>query len=230
MRLEMRAASNFLGSPPRCIVDVGANVGDYTQAWLNESRALRTEALIECHLFEPSRANINYLKTRFSGQSAVHLYPMALSDVSAELPLYANVPGSALGSLSPRNLGFLSIDMSLREDVRVERLDELVASGSVAISAHAEIDVLKIDVEGHELSVLRGLGGLISRVKIIQFEFSTASLDTHSTFLDFWNFFEANGFTLFRITPRGSVRISRYVDTLENYRICNLLAIAGRIL
>jgi FkbM family methyltransferase len=185
---EVRAASDFLGSPPRCIVDVGANVGDYTQAWLDESRALVAEASIEFHLFEPSRVNANYLMTRFSGQPLIHLYPLALSDVSAVLPLYANVPGSALGSLSPRNLDFLSIDMSLHEDVRVERLDQLVASSAVRLSSATEIDVLKIDVEGHELSVLRGLGALISKVKLIQFEFNTASLDTHSTFFDFWRF------------------------------------------
>lgn len=227
---EVRAASDFFESPPRCIVDVGANVGDYTQAWLDEARAVGAEAWIEFHLFEPSRINVNHLQKRFSGQPLVHLYPLALSDVSGVLPLYANVPGSALGSLSPRDLDYLSIDMSRHEDVRVERLDQLVASGSAGLSPEIEIDILKIDVEGHELSVLRGIGDLITRVKLIQFEFSTASLDTHSAFLDFWKFFEANDFTLFRVTPRGSARIPRYVDALENYRLCNVLAVANRIL
>lgn len=53
-----------------------------------------------------------------------------------------NVSRSALGSLSLLNLGFLLIDMKLREDVRVEQLDAIMASGSVAISADAEIDVI----------------------------------------------------------------------------------------
>jgi hypothetical protein len=120
--------------------------------------------------------------------------------------------------------------MSLHEDVRVERLDQLVASGTVELSAHAEIDILKIDVEGHELPVLRGLGDLIARVKVIQFEFSAANLDTHSMFFDFWDFFEANGFMLYRVTPRGSMPIARYAHTLENYRLSNILAVAERIL
>lgn len=186
VRREVHAAARFVGSAPRCIVDVGANVGNYTQAWLDAAQA---GASIECHLFEPSPTNVTTLQARFSSLPDVHLYPLALSDVSAIMPLFANVPGSALGSLLPRNLGFMSIDMNLREDVRVERLDQLVVSGSVELSPHTDVDVLKIDVEGHELSVLRGLGDLINRVKLIQLEFSAANLDTHSTFFDFWSFF-----------------------------------------
>ena len=59
--------------------------------------------------------------------------------------------------------------MSLHEDVRVERLDQLVASGSAGLSLRTEIDILKIDVEGYELFVLRELGDLIAKVKFIQF-------------------------------------------------------------
>lgn len=106
VRLEVQAAARFLRSAPRCIVDVGANVGNYTQAWLDAAQSHSASTLIECHLFEPSPTNVRTLRTRFSGVQGVHLYPLALSDVSAVLPLYANVPGSALGSLSPRNLGF----------------------------------------------------------------------------------------------------------------------------
>lgn len=226
---EVQAAASFLSSAPRCIVDVGANVGKYTQAWLDAAHAIDPDALIECHLFEPSSTNVRILQSRFSGLPSIHLYPLALSDVSGVLPLYANVPGSALGSLSPRDLGFMSIDMNLNEDVRVERFDRLVSSGLVDLSRHSEIDVLKIDVEGHELSVLLGLGDLIARVRLIQFEFSAANLDTHSTFYDFWRFFEANHFMLFRVTPRGFMRIKYYNQSLENYRICNVLAVASRI-
>lgn len=227
---EVKSAARFLTSVPSCIVDVGANVGNYTQAWLDAALAIDPNASIQCHLFEPSRTNVAALQARFLATPHVHLYPLALSDASSVLPLYANVPGSALGSLSPRNLGALSNELNFCEDVCVERFDELVASGSVGISASAEIDVLKIDVEGHELSVLRGLGDWISRVKLVQFEFSAANLDTHSTFYDFWRFFEANDFSLFRVTPRGYVRISSYNQTLENYRLCNVLAVAGRVL
>ena len=53
---EVRAASDFLGSPPRCVVDVGANVGKYTQAWFDYSRAVDAGALIELYLFVPSPA------------------------------------------------------------------------------------------------------------------------------------------------------------------------------
>ena len=105
-----------------------------------------------------------------------------------------------------------------------------MASGLAELSPHTEIDILKIDVEGHELSVLRGLGDLIARVKLIQFEFSAANLDTHSLFFDFWNFFETKDFMLYRVAPRGCMPISRYAHTLENYRLCNMLAVAERIL
>ena len=103
MHHEVQAAARFLRSTPRCIVDVGANVGNYTQAWLDAAQTHDYSTLIECHLFEPSPTNLRTLRTRFSGIKGVHIYLLALSDVSAVLPLYANVPESALGSLATKS-------------------------------------------------------------------------------------------------------------------------------
>jgi len=225
LREEVRAVASFLHRDPLVIIDVGANIGDYTQAWLDH-----TASLPVCHLFEPSQVNLQHLRHRFSDLSAIHIYPFALSDQPSISRLYANVPGSALSSLSKRDLDHLSIDMPHQEDVVVERLDSLVQNGLLGSFEHRVIDLLKLDVEGHELAVLRGCGDFLNDVMIVQFEFGTASLDTNSRFLDFCSFFTSKGFRLWRITPRGVVPVSPYKESLESFRLCNYLAVSPLLL
>ena len=50
------------------------------------------------------------------------------------------------------------------------------------------IDFFKIDVEGHEMDVLKGIGDKISNIKLIQFEFGGCNIDTRCFFQDFWYF------------------------------------------
>ena len=48
---------------------------------------------------------------------------------------------------------------------------------------------MKIDVEGHELDVLKGFGELIKKVRLIQFEFGGTNIDSKTYLRDFWEFF-----------------------------------------
>jgi hypothetical protein len=45
------------------------------------------------------------------------------------------------------------------------------------------------------------------------------------TFRDFWRFFEKEGFTLYRITPLGVMRIDRYHESEEFFTIANFIAV-----
>ncbi|WP_445778772.1 hypothetical protein [Shewanella sp.] len=45
--------------------------------------------------------------------------------------------------------------------------------------------MIKIDIEGHELSVLKVFGAAIEATKVIQFEFGDCNIDTRTYFQDF---------------------------------------------
>ena len=217
---EVSACCSLLENSPALLIDIGGNEGLYSSEFLKHF----PDSLV--YIFEPSTLNIKRLKSSFAMKDNVNIVPIALSDTSDSLPLFADEPGSPLGTLSAdvvkRFLG-TGISMEIIEKVTVTRFDEYW-SGSL-LKKHAIIDYVKIDVEGNEMSVLKGFGKLISNIKLIQFEFGSADIDTRSFFLDFWYFFKNNNFSLFRITPLGPLPLKRYRDLDETFIATNYIAL-----
>jgi FkbM family methyltransferase len=117
-------------------VDIGANIGEYT---------LRLSELShEVHAFEPAAEMANILRKAVPANVTVH--ELALSDKSGagtlSTPTQDGHHTYGLSSLEPRDG-----DDFLRANVRTARLDDIALSN---------IGFVKIDVEGHELNVLRG--------------------------------------------------------------------------
>ena len=88
---------------------------------------------------------------------------------------------------------------------------------------------MKIDIEGMEYSALLGLGGSISYIKVIQFEFGGTCIDTRIFFQDFWYFLTKNKFKIFRITPFGLYEINSYRESDEFFSFTNFLAVNQNI-
>lgn len=91
------------------------------------------------------------------------------------------------------------------------------------------IDLVKIDVEGHELDVLYGGDSLFSqgRVRLVTFEFGGCNIDTRTYVRDFWQFFAARGMRSFhRIMPSNRLfRIERYHEGLEAFRTTTFVVV-----
>ncbi len=90
------------------------------------------------------------------------------------------------------------------------------------------IDLLKIDVEGHEMGVLKGAAAMMAAggIRNIMWEFGGANLDTMTRFKDFWRILDASGFkNIYRLIPPGYLyRIEKYEEFLENYTTTNYVA------
>jgi len=82
-----------------------------------------------------------------------------------------------------------------------------------------------MDIEGHELFALEGLGCAIRHIKAIQIEFGGANIDTRTFFQDFWYFFVQHNYDLFRITPFGVQKINKYKEQDEFFLTTNFIAI-----
>jgi len=216
---EVSACCSLLADQPRLLVDIGGNRGAYAQEFLK-----RFPGSI-VHIFEPSSYNINILKPLFSSVPGVNIVGSALSNKSGKLTLYADKPGSGLGSLSRRRLDHFGIQMKDEERVTVFRFDEYWKPFS---SAYPVIDYVKIDVEGYELSVLEGFGDFLQQVKLIQFEFGGCNIDTRTFFQDFWHFFSGNNFSLYRIAPRGAIAVTAYKEADEFFSTTNYIALNNK--
>ena len=112
--------------------------------------------------------------------------------------------------------------MEIQEKVQVTTLDRVVEDRGIG-----HIDLLKIDVEGHELDVLRGAKETLEadRIDIVQFEFGGCNLDTRTNFQDFYYLLkEQYRFALFIVTPAGFEPIDTYRELYEQYVTTNFVA------
>lgn len=212
---EFRLLSSFLEAKPNLIIDIGGNRGDYSEIILNQ------HPLAEIHIFEPSKKNIDLLKSRFSTHHSVSIVPVALSNVSGSASLFANESGSGLASLTKRRLEHFDVPFDFEERVQTERFEDYWKNEL----GKRSIDCVKIDVEGHELDVLKGFGQSLEVVKALQFEFGGCNIDTRTFFQDFWYFFKTNNFDIYRITPLGAQQIIAYSEIDEFFSTTNFIAV-----
>lgn len=130
------------------ILDVGANIGRVAEA------GLRTFPRSTVYCFEPVSTTFRALSRRLAPfGNRVRLYPYALSDQNAESVINLTSFHGA-NSIHPQALLHRRLNPHVRElateQIQLRRLDDL------AEELPARCDVMKIDVEGHELQVLRG--------------------------------------------------------------------------
>jgi hypothetical protein len=112
--------------------------------------------------------------------------------------------------------------MDRREKIRLTTLDDYCSEASIA-----QIELLKMDVEGHELDVLNGSVRMFSerRVRWVSFEFGGCNIDSRTFLQDFYYFFKAHGMEeFFRILPSGECqKINSYRESLEQFVTTNFL-------
>ena len=212
---EMAVLEHIRSDRP-VLFDVGGHLGDYTDAFLRrfpDGRAF---------IFEPATSHLARLQKRFSGHAATTLFPFGLSDAAASLPLFKDAEVTVLASLTRRQLDHIGITMEAAEMVEVRTLDSVVDEHAIA-----SIDLLKIDVEGHELQVLNGARRTLERgiIRLVQFEFGGCNLDTHTTLRQFYTFFQQFGFEIMLVQPSGRLQpIKAYDEFYEHYRTTNFVA------
>jgi len=185
------------------VFDVGANVGEFARV------ILQIQPDSELHCFEPSPFSFEALKQALPENPNLFLNPLALGNERGQGSLFSQAPGSTLSSLYNRRLDHFNIVFSEEKTVKIETLDQYCKEKSVS-----KIDLLKINVEGHELSVLQGGSQLFRNRSIarVMFEFGGTQIDSRTFFQDFFYFFEGVQMRLHRVTPSG------YLYPLKSYR------------
>lgn len=212
---ELSGETTVFGLLPAApvIFDVGAHIGEYARTAL----AARPKARV--YSFEPSAHTFRLLTENLAG-TGVALNRCGLGDRDETATLWTTGDGSGMASLSKRRLEHFGMAMDQKESVSVRTLDGYCSEHGID-----HIDLLKIDVEGHEMDVLRGAMGMISakKIGIIAFEFGGTHIDTKTFFQDFWYFFKkAGAASISRITPSGWLApVESYTEDLECFKTTN---------
>lgn len=185
------------------VFDVGANRGQYA------TMVTRARPDLKVHAFEPSQSAFADLQRI----PDIRSHNFGFSDEEATVPLYADDAGSGLSSVYPRDIP--GIPFREIEQVPLRRLDDFCREAGITT-----IDLLKIDAEGHELAVLRGLGDL--RPARIQFEFGGGNIDSRTYLRDFFELL--SDYTIYRILPKG-LRPVTPSERMEQFDTTNFLAV-----
>jgi FkbM family methyltransferase len=207
--------SRMLGIRTVVAVDAGANSGDWTAELLAH---LPTSTVIA---FEPSEIAFAKLQARFPGDARVNTVNIALGNKNFRSILYADKSGSGLGSLTKRRVKHFDIEFTHQEQIDIQTLDSWLSQNKVKTIPN----ILKMDVEGHELDLLLGATEALENLQIIQFEFGGSNIDTRTFFQDFWYFFLGRGFDIYRLTPSKPMLIANYNEGDEVFRATNFIAV-----
>lgn len=212
MAQEVRHSLALLGTEPKTVLDVGANQGLWTAQLLSH----HPQATV--HMFEPQPVCNVRLREQYIGAANVHIHNAAVSNTNGVFKLYFDREGSGLASLSKRELGHFGIKFEKSVDVTTVVLDEFLVSKKVG-----QIDILKLDVEGHEMAAFEGMTRALHGAappRVIQFEFGGCNIDTRTFFRDFYLRFEKR-YVIYRQTPFGLSLRKQYVEADECFRTTN---------
>ncbi|HUA54631.1 MAG TPA: FkbM family methyltransferase [Candidatus Sulfotelmatobacter sp.] len=177
------------------IFDVGANIGNTVEVY----RTLFEQCVI--HAFEPDSRMFAALQSRLGGLDRVILNRAAVGETAGTAVLHRTTHAES-GSLLALNSDSwwgkaLDIRPAGTETVPVETIDRYCAAQGVA-----EIDFLKLDVQGFEPECLRGAGAMLGagRIRVIQAELVYHGLYERTTrFIDLESLLDPFGYRLFTI-------------------------------
>ena len=213
---EINSVRKFLNKDVDVIFDIGANYGNYTD------ELLKHYPKAKYFLFEPQKVAYQHLLNKFKDYPNIKIFNNAVSDKNSTQPLYYDKKGSGLASLTKRKLDHFDIKFDEFEEVELISLNTLFKDNFDNNSFR--VNFCKIDIEGHELTVLHSIKKNYEKFSLIQFEFGGCNIDSRTYFQDFWYLLKDN-FDIYRIGPSGPILIEKYSEVDESFVMTNYLAV-----
>ena len=195
----------------RCVVDVGANTGQWSEMLLD---CVAPERLI---MIEPGPSAFAALKNKFEKDPRIELHNVAIGEKESVARLHVTRDTTGASLLSPRDdmRALIGSNWSVTEEVTVAMttLDRLLADVP-------EVSLLKIDVQGYERKVLAGASNTLKKTKFLfvelnympQYDGGSWFGDLHTLLTQDCGFFLANASKPLCLNGRASMCDGLYVN------------------
>jgi FkbM family methyltransferase len=177
------------GIPLATLVDVGANIGQFSLL------ARTLHPAVRIHAFEPLSRPAEKYHHLFGEDSQTTLYRCAIGPQSSVSQMYVSGrdDSSSLLPITDEQVRFAAgTAMVGTEQVTVKRLDDVLGVADIISPA-----MLKLDVQGFELSALQGCGRLLDAMDFVYVEVSFVTLYSGQALADeIVQFLFTRGFSL----------------------------------
>ena len=152
--------------------DIGAHKGKYTDLLFKEYN------IKKAYLFEPQVKMYNFIKEKYKDNNFINVYNQGVSNKTENVLFYINKHNltSSIKRLNPKNkylnlkskLFSTNLDGMIENNLNIKniKLNEFFLENNIL-----NVDLIKIDTEGHEYEVLAGLEGKIKFIKAFLIEF-----------------------------------------------------------
>lgn len=191
---------------PRVLIDIGANVGNWTRTAnaIAEARRLAPPNIIA---FEPLTPTREILESNLAGCDNVEIVPLALSSRAGAADFYYDAAGAGTNSLSPTS-------GSKSERVEVTTLDTFVAQRGIR-----DIGMVKIDTEGFDFGVLEGFKQALANglAEVVQFEYNWRWLLTRSSLHDVFELIKGTPYVLGKLERESMAFFAEWHFELDRY-------------
>ena len=203
------------------LFDVGLNEGNYSSQLLKAFPEARLFA------FEPVATNFERARERLPNGRALTLENKAISDAPGHIDIYDYADRDGSSHASPYKAAIT--EQHGAEEVASHHVECVTLDQYCADKNIDKIDFIKIDTEGHELSVLKGGKRLISegRIEVVQFEFNEMNVLSRSFLRDFY--FILEGYSFFRLREDGLIPLGAYNSINEIFKFQNIVAISPNL-
>lgn len=210
-QISFRLLEQYKKEEKLILFDIGANIGEYSEMIIQHCNLLNIE--YQLHLFEPQKDCIEVLLSKFESNPNVIINNFAISSIKGTIDFYIEKRGTACSSIYKRDI---FVD-SEKVKVETEVLDNYIVRNGIN-----KIHFMKIDVEGHELEVLKSAQNNFDKIENIQFEYGGTYLDSKSTLEQVYLLLR--GFYHIGKIDLNGVNFTPFISELENYQYSNYLA------
>lgn len=199
---EIALLKNII-KPGDNILDIGANIGYYANIL---SSFTGPNGKVFC--FEPDVTNFNHLVKETKHLNNVHRYNMAVSDSESVLKIYK----SKLLNVDHRTYPVNNYDSV--EEVKANSIDLLIAAKTISAPK-----VIKIDIQGYELTAFKGMINLLTESKDLKIvaEFWPHGFKRAGTSaIELFDFFYQLGYNIYFIDGSNNKAVTKDYVTQNN--------------
>lgn len=196
------------------VFDVGANVGEWTLSMLEHARA--GGAHVDVHSFEPVPATFQLLEKAVGADAdGNRVVPVqaALADSTGSMEIHVSSAGAGTNSL-------VAEAASRGRDTDAIKISTHTAVDYCSTAGIERIDLLKIDVEGFDMSVIEGARELFEAEKIgvCQFEYNHLWVFSRHYLKDVFDFAQSvTGYRVGKVTSEGIWLFDEWNPELDRF-------------